>query len=430
MPSSFVVEAATRTEKITYAVRDIVLLADQVAKTGKEMLYLNIGDPNKFDFRTPQHVIDAVVAAMQANKNSYSASSGIEEARQAIEREADRKGIRSIHDIFVTSGASEAIEVALTALANEGENILTPSPGYPLYTAVLAKLGVKENPYYLDEANGWQPDLDDIKSKINKHTRGIVVINPNNPTGSNCSRETLLGVLALAREHKLVVFADEIYDKLLFDGQEHISLASLDHETPVVTFNGLSKAYLAPGFRIGWGIASGSGKALNGYLEAMNRILRARLCANHPIQWAIKPALEGSHAHLAEAMNKLTRRRDLTVKALNSIPGISCVKPGGTFYAFPRLEIAQSDNHFVHELLRATGVVVVPGTGFGQMPGSKHFRVVFLPPEEVLARAYERLGEFFASYEGRTQAAAVTDRGEQAKSRRVKARGKNATSRA
>jgi len=253
MGASFQVRPAARTAGITYAVRDIAVLAEQVAKTGKQMLYLNIGDPNLFDFRTPAHIIEAAHRAMLDNKNSYSPSSGITEARAAIECEAAKKGIRNIHDVFVTTGASEAIEVALTALVDEGENVLTPSPGYPLYTAVLAKLRVKENPYYLDEENGFQPSLSDIAAKINKKTRAIVLINPNNPTGSSCDEPTLLGLLALARAHKLVIFADEIYDKLVFDGKGHISIAGLDPEAPVVTFNGLSKSYLAPGFRIGWG---------------------------------------------------------------------------------------------------------------------------------------------------------------------------------
>ncbi len=395
------IRPASRTEHITYAVRDIVVLAEQVARQGKEMLYLNIGDPNQFDFRTPAHLIEACHRAMLENRNGYSASSGIKEAREAIERQADRQGIRSIQDLFVTTGASEAIEIALTALAEEGENILTPAPGYPLYTAVLAKLKVRENPYYLDEGNGWQPDLADIAAKIDARTRGIVLINPNNPTGSVCERETLLGVLKLAREHDLVVFADEIYDKLLFDGGRHVSIASLDAEAPVVTFNGLAKAYLAPGFRIGWAIVSGEKSWLADYLEAMNKILRARLCANHPLQFAIKPALEGDQEHLTEGMARLERRRDLTHQMLNAVPGISCVRPKGAFYAFPRLEIDRGDDEFVRELIKATGVVVVPGSGFGQVPGTRHVRIVFLPPEDVLRRAYERIGEFFTAFAGR-----------------------------
>ncbi|MBI5511149.1 MAG: aminotransferase class I/II-fold pyridoxal phosphate-dependent enzyme [Deltaproteobacteria bacterium] len=401
MASSFVVKPASRTEKITYAVRDVVVLAEKAAASGTEMLYLNIGDPNLFDFETPAHLVEAATAAMQKNLNGYAPSSGIKEARDAIAAEAARHGIGNVRDIFVTTGASEAIEVVLTALVDEGDNVLTPSPGYPLYTAVLAKLKVTENPYYLDENNGWQPSLEDIAAKINARTRAIVLINPNNPTGSVCDQKTLAGILALARAHELVVFADEIYDKLVFDGRRQISIASLDPEAAVVTFNGLSKAYLAPGFRIGWGIVSGDEHSLRPLIDAMNKILRARLSANHPLQYAVKPALEGDHGHLRAALAKLQHRRDLTVRALNAIPGVSCVAPAGAFYAFPRLEIRATDEEFVKALVLATGVVVVHGSGFGQMPETKHFRVVFLPPEKVLQRAFARLGDFLASYPGR-----------------------------
>ena len=276
--------------------------------------------------------------------------------------------------------------------------MLTPSPGYPLYQAVLAKLQVVENAYYLNEDNGWQPDLDDIASKIDDRTRGIVLINPNNPTGSVCTEETMRGIIRLAREHNLVVFCDEIYDKLILDDRPHISLASLDSDIPVVTFNGLSKSYLGPGLRIGWGVASGDGSVTKDYIEAINKILRARLCANHPIQSAIRPALEGDQSHLAAVRARLRARRDLTTTMLNDIPGISCVRPEGAFYAFPRLHIDSPDEHFVKQLIMATGVVVVHGSGFGQVPGTQHFRVVFLPPEDILRKAYFNIASFFEKY--------------------------------
>ncbi len=389
---------AKRTEEIKYAVRDIVVLANEVAKSGKEMLYLNIGDPNLFDFAPPREMIEATYKAMLDNKNGYAPSSGIPAAREAIEAEAERKGIKNILDIFVTTGASEAIELALTALVNEGDNVLTPTPGYPLYTAVESKLQSVENPYYLDEANGWQPDVEDIKSKINERTKAIIVINPNNPTGSNAKKETLLEIIKIAKENNIVIFADEIYDKLLFDGNEHISLASLDSEASIITFGGLSKNYVVPGFRIGWGVVSGDYNIMSEYIEAINKMLRARLSANHPEQYAIPAALNGDNAHLIPMMEKLTRRRDLTVEMLNAIDGITCVKPEGAFYAFPSLDIKNEDSHFVAELIKETGVVVVPGSGFGQVPGTKHFRVVFLPQEEKLIKAYESIGKFMEKY--------------------------------
>lgn len=390
---------AVRTENITYAVRDIVVLANQVAKTGKEMLYLNIGDPNLYDFAPPKHLVDATYQAMLKNLNGYAPSSGINEAVKAIEREAERKGITNVHDIFVTTGASEAIDICLTALVNDGENVLTPTPGYPLYTAIASKLQMMENPYYLDEANGWLPDIEDIKSKINDKTKAIVLINPNNPTGSLYTKENLQQIVDLALEHNLVIFADEIYDKLLFDGKKHISIASLNKDVSCITFGGLSKNYMVPGFRIGWGIVSGRKEVLSDFIEAVNKILRARLSANHPEQYGIKPSLEGNQDHLIEAIKKLTRRRDLTVEMLNAISGISCVKPEGAFYAFPKLEMKQPDAHFVGELIRETGVVIVPGSGFGQVPGTKHFRVVFLPNEQILTKAYKAIGEFFVKYQ-------------------------------
>lgn len=396
------ISPARRTADVTYAVRDVVIVAQQVAATGREMLYLNIGDPNLFDFATPDHVIEATMRAMRDNKNGYAPSTGIPSAVEAIRRTAERNGIKNIQDIFVTTGASEAIDVCLTALVNAGENVLTPTPGYPLYTALLAKLEANEVPYYLDEDNGWQPDLEDIASKINSKTRAIVLINPNNPTGSVCERKTLEGILELARKHNLVIFADEIYDKLILDGGEHISIASLDHEHPIVTFNGMSKAYVAPGFRIGWGIVSGNKERVGEYVEGINKLLRARLSANHPEQYAIAPALDGDQSHLVEMKKKLSRRRDLSVEMLNAIPGISCVAPRGAFYAFPRLQIEQADEQFVRELIKAKGVVTVHGSGFGQRPGTRHFRIVFLPQEETLKKAYAHIGEFLSVFEPAT----------------------------
>lgn len=392
------IKPAVRTNNITYAIRDILLVADEVAKTGKELLYLNIGDPNIYDFEPPRHLIEASYRAMLMNKNGYAPSSGIKDAVEAIRGEGERKGIKNIRDVFVTHGASEAIDICLTALVNDGENVLTPTPGYPLYTAISAKLSAYENPYYLDEENGWQPDIEDIKKKINSKTKAIVLINPNNPTGSLYTKEVLLEIIELAEKHNLVIFADEIYDKLLFDQKKHISIASLNSEVPCITFGGLSKNYMVPGFRIGWGIVSGNEARLKDYLNALNRILRSRLSANHPEQYGIRMALEGDQSHLVEAMKKLQVRRDITFEMLNAIPGISCVKPEGAFYAFPRLHTDKSDFDFVSGLIRETGVVVVHGSGFGQVPGTHHFRAVFLPQEDVLRRSYEKIGQYFAKF--------------------------------
>ncbi len=392
------IKPALRTENIEYAVRDIVLVAQEAKKKGKKLLFLNIGDPIQYDFRTPMPLVEATYQAMCENLTGYSASEGVDEAIEAIRKEAREKGIEPT-DIFITTGASEAIDFALTALVNEGENVLVPFPGYPLYTAILAKLRAEANPYYLDEENAWQPDLADIEAKINERTRAIVLINPNNPTGAVYSEEVLRGIVDIARRHNLVIFSDEIYDKLVFDDKKHISIASLDKELPMVTFNGLSKCYLAPGFRIGWGIVSGPWELVKDYVEAIHKLARARLSTSHPKQYAIPVALNGNQTHIQEALDKLQRRRDLTVEMLNDIPGISCVKPEGAFYAFPRLDIpGVSDREFVRELIAETGVVVVHGSGFGQRPGTAHFRVVFLPPEEVLEEAYTRIRDFMKGF--------------------------------
>jgi alanine-synthesizing transaminase len=390
---------AERTDHIEYAIRDIVVVADRVKQTGKKILPLNIGDPNKFDFKTPPELIEIVTKAMWDNNNGYSPSSGIYEAVEAIKKEAiELKGIKNIQNIFVTTGASEAIEICMTALVNRGENILLPSPGYPLYSAIVPKIESTFNTYYLNEENNWQPDIDDIVSKINDKTRGIVVINPNNPTGSVCSKETLLEIIEVAKKHNLVIFADEIYDKLILNGKKNISIASLTDEVPVITFNGLSKSFLAPGWRIGWAIVSGPDKEIADYIEGAQRIVRARLSANHPLQYAIKPALEGVCKHMPETIKKLTERGEITYKRLNSIKNISCVRPEGSFYAFPKINVPITDKEWVIKLLEETGVLCVNGSGFGQKEGSKHFRVVFLPQNDVLNQAYDKIEEFMNKY--------------------------------
>ena len=393
------IAAAQRLDNVRYAIRDLASVADEVSRQGHNVLSLNVGDPNIFDFVTPPHLIEAVHTAMRDNKNGYAPSPGIPEALEAIRGEAARKGISTVRDAFVTSGASEAVDVCITALVNPGENILTPSPDYPLYSAVLSKLGIPVVAYDLNEDDGWQPDLIDLQRKVTSRTRAIVLINPNNPTGAVCSRRMLERLAELARRNNLIVFADEIYDKLILDGGEsdqHVSIAAVAPDLPVVTFGGLSKNYLAPGWRIGWGIVSGDAAAVRPYLEGIHRLLRSRLCANHPEQYAIKPALEGPQDHLTEVREKLRTRRDLTVRWCNSTPRLSCVSPRGAFYAFPRLFIQEGDDVFVKELCRQKHVLVVHGSGFGQKPGTHHFRIVFLPDEPTLTQAYGAIGEFIA----------------------------------
>ena len=386
--------AAQRLENVRYAIRDIAVVAEQLAREGKEILSLNIGDPPLFGFRPPPHLIEAVKRAMHDGKNGYAPSLGVPEALEAVRAEAERKGIRNIQSVFITQGVSEAADICLTALVNPGENVLTPQPDYPLYSAVLAKLGAQPNSYLLSEEEDWEPDLEHLASRIFAGTRGIVVINPNNPTGAVYSRRTLEAIADFARQNDLVIFSDEIYDTLVFDGDPPPPLAALAPDVPVVTFYGMSKAYLVPGWRLGWAIVSGDAAALKPYLEGIHKLLRQRLSANYAEQFAVRPALEGSQDHLVEFRAKLRAHRDLTVEWANSTPRLSCVPPRGAFYAFPRLDIPDSDEQFVKELLLEKHVLVVHGSGFGQAPGTKHIRIVTLPPEATLRRAYGAIADF------------------------------------
>jgi alanine-synthesizing transaminase len=392
------ITAAKRLDNVRYAIRDLAVLADELERQGKQIVHLNVGDPLDSDFETPPELIEAVVRAMRDGRNGYAPALGVPEALEAIRAEAERKGIEDIHDVFVTQGVSEGIDFCLTALLDEGEEVLLPCPGYPLYTAVLAKLGAVGKPYRLVEEAGWQADVDELRRAVTPRTRAIVVINPNNPTGALHSQETLEAIAEVARQHNLLIITDEIYDKLVLDGASHVSMAALAPDLPIVTFGGLSKACLATGWRLGWAIVSGNRAALQPYVEGIHKLLRSRLCANHPLQYAIEPALAGLENRLDGILARLTSRRDLTVKWCESTPLVSCVAPKGAFYAFPRLEIPDADLDFVRLLLESKQVLVVHGAGFGEDPGTRHVRIVFLPPEPVLKDAYGRIGEFLTEH--------------------------------
>lgn len=385
---------ATRTRELTYAIRDIAVESEKLRRQGLRVLPLNIGDPLQYDFQTPAHMIEAVHRAMLAQHNGYAPSIGIDEAEEAIRREAVRKGIRDVRSVFVSIGASEAIELCLTALVDPGENVLMPYPGYPLYTAIMHKIQAEIRPYYLDEGNGWQPDVADMAARIDSRTRAICLINPNNPTGALYSREVLEQVVELARRHRLVVFSDEIYDRMLFEGQSHTATAALADDVGFVTFGGLSKNYLVPGWRIGWAISSGPRELMGDFDEAVHKFVRARLCASHPMMFAIAPALDGPQDHIAEVNTRLTERSDYSWRRLNAIPGISCVRPQAAFYAFPRLDPAIDDKAFTLDILHQCHVLVVHGSGFGQRPGTSHFRVVTLPDMPTLEKAYDQIESY------------------------------------
>lgn len=387
------INPSNRTKNITYAIRDVVVEAQKLEKKGKKIIYLNIGDPLKYDFSTPKHMIDAIEKNWNKS-SSYADSLGLLEARQAVAREAARLNIPNVteNEVIMTAGGSEGISMALGALMNRGDNVLTPKPNYPLYNAVVNYIEGELNEYSLDEDNDWQPNIEDMRAKINDRTKGIVLINPNNPTGALYTKETIMKVLDLAAEHNLVVFSDETYDKLIYDDFEFTSTASLAKDVPIVTFNTLSKNYLCPGWRVGWTIFSGN---IGEYAEAIKQLARARLSISHPMQYAVKPALEGPQDHIKETVDKLRARRDITYRRLNEINGISCVKPKGAFYAFPKIELDIPDKKFVMDLLYEKQVLFVFGSGFNT---PQHFRVVFAASEEALNEAYDRLEKFVKNH--------------------------------
>jgi alanine-synthesizing transaminase len=394
-----VILPARRIANVRYAIRAVVAEARKLEAQGREVLYLNVGDPLKFDFATPPHLVEAVVKAMHDGHNGYAPSPGITAAREAVARAAGRARIRGVtaDDVIITTGATEAIELALTGLLDPGDSVLLPSPGYPLYNAVAAKIGAEVIPYELDEERDWAPDADRIGASVTPRTRAIVIGNPNNPTGAVYHRAALEGLLAVARAHRLVVLSDEIYDQLTYE-RPHVATASLADDVPIVTFGGLSKSYLACGWRTGWMIFCNTGQ-MPEYRTGIFRLADARLSSPLPAQFAVAPALDGSHEHVAAMMAKLVTRRDLVVERIRGIPGMSVVLPRGAFYAMPRVRLpgVVDDEAFVLDVLRATGVLLVHGSGFGERAGTQHFRIVLLPPLDVLSTALDRVAEYVRS---------------------------------
>ena len=391
---------AKRTQNIRHATRDVVPIAREVEKSGKKVLYLNIGDPMVFDFSTPQHLWDAIIQNKKKGEG-YTDSLGYIGAREAVASYAKRMGAPNVssEDVLTFIGGSEAIMFSLKSLMNPGENCLIPSPGYSIFSGELAFLECTPNEYNLDEEKEWHPDVENLEKKINEKTRAIVVINPNNPTGSVYSKSVLKKIIDVAGERNLPVFADETYDQLLFDGEEFTSMASIAKDVPVISCGSISKNYLAPGFRGGWIYKHDPTGALDDYFEAIKKISRLRLSTVAPVQFAMEAALNGPQDHLRELVAKLEKRRDITYKRLNEIEGLSCVKPKGAFYAYPRINFElpnDSDRQFVISLVKETGVLCVYGEGFGQKAGTHHFRIVFLPPEEILSEAFDKIENFIS----------------------------------
>jgi alanine-synthesizing transaminase len=386
---------ASRLENVHYAIRDLVVLADELTRQGRKILPLNIGDPPLFDFPTPPHMVEAVNKAMRDGYNGYAPSVGTDVALDSIRRDAERKGIRNIQSVFVTQGTGEGVDVCLSALLNPGDSVLVPRPDYPLYTAVLAKLEAPARPYDLNESNGWEPDVDQLAASVDKTTRAIVVINPNNPTGAVYSRRTLEAIAEVARRNNLVILSDEIYDKLILDsGVQHIPMATVAPDVPVVTLGGLSKNYLVPGWRIGWGVLTGEPASVRNYCEGIYKLLRARLSASYPMQFAISAALDGPQDHLQVTTSKMRARRDLLMEWASTTPNVSCVAPRAAFYGFPKLEIPEDDLSFVKGVLTEKNVLLVHGGGFGQKSGTRHVRVVYLAQEQVLSQAFAGITEY------------------------------------
>ncbi|HRL38744.1 MAG: hypothetical protein RL039_960 [Pseudomonadota bacterium] len=399
------VTKSAKLANVCYDIRGPIMdAAKKMEDDGQKIIKLNIGNLAVFGFDAPEEVQQDMIRNLP-NSAGYSDSKGIFAARKAVMHETQKQGIRGVtlDDIYLGNGASELISMATNALLDNGDELLLPAPDYPLWTAATSLSGGTPVHYVCDEANGWMPNLADIRSKVTPRTKGIVVINPNNPTGALYSRELLQGIVEIAREHGLVIFADEVYDKVLYDGAVHTPLASLSADVLTLTFNSLSKAYRSCGYRAGWMVVSGDKKLAKDYIEGLNMLSNMRLCANVPGQWAVQTALGGYQSinDLICEGGRLRQQRDLAYELINAIPGVSCVKPQGALYMFPRLDPEiypiKDDQEFFLEVLQETKVMLVQGTGFN-WPHPDHFRIVFLPHEADLREAINRLADFLARY--------------------------------
>jgi alanine-synthesizing transaminase len=393
------VPVASRIGGFVYAIRNIVAEARRVEAAGTPVRYLNIGDPITFGFKTPPHLVEAVERAILEGHNGYAPSVGIAPAREAVADECARRGMPVSPDrVVLTSGTSEGIELALTALAEAGDEVLVPVPTYPLYTAVLAKIGARAVFYRTDPSRGWLPDLDHIRSLISPATRALVAIDPNNPTGAVYPPDVRRALVNLAEEHCVPLLADEVYADLAFDGPVS-AIAAHNPDAPVITFSSLSKAYLAPGWRAGW-MAVGRTERLDDVLAAVKKLADGRLCATGPMEYAITAALNGDRSHQQAFRTALRERAELTTARLEAIDGISVVSPAAAFYAMPKVSLPPgvTDEDYVLGLLRATGVLCVYGSGFGTKPADGFFRIVFLASPGELASIYDDIGRFTAEF--------------------------------
>ena len=399
------IQKSNKLSNVCYDIRGPIMdRARQMEEDGQKIIKLNIGNLAVFGFDAPEEIQQDMIRNLP-NSAGYSDSKGIFGARKAVMHETQRQGIKGVglEDIYLGNGASELIVMATNGLLDDGDELLLPAPDYPLWTAAVSLSGGTPIHYMCDEANGWMPNIDDIRKKITPHTKGIVVINPNNPTGALYSDNLLLEIIALAREHGLVIFADEVYDKVLYDGVKHTPIASLSTDVLTLTFNSLSKSYRSCGYRAGWLIVSGDKKPAADYIEGLNMLSNMRLCANVPGQWAIQTALGGYQSinDLVGEGGRLRKQRDMAYELITAIPGVTCVKPQAALYLFPRLDPKvypiEDDQQFFLEMLQDTKVMLVQGTGFN-WPHPDHFRVVFLPHEDELREAITRMAKFLENY--------------------------------
>lgn len=402
------IRKSTKLDNVCYDIRGPVLeCAQRMEDEGHKIIKLNIGNLAVFGFDSPEEIQQDMIRNLP-NSAGYSDSKGIFAARKAVMHYTQEQGIAGVEldDIYLGNGASELIVMASNAMLNDGDEMLIPAPDYPLWTAAVVLSGGRPVHYLCDERRGWMPDLDDIRAKVTPRTKGIVVINPNNPTGALYSDELLKGIIEIAREHGLVIFADEVYDKILYDGARHTAIASLSDDVLTLTFNSLSKSYRSCGFRAGWMVVSGDKIVARDYIEGLNMMSNLRLCPNVPGQYAIQTALGGyqSIRDLVAEGGRLRRQRDLAYELITAIPGVSCVKPVAALYMFPKLDPAiypiDDDQDFVLEMLQETKVMLVQGTGFN-WGRPDHFRIVFLPHEDDLREAIGRIAKFLEHYRKR-----------------------------
>ncbi len=401
-----VIRKSNKLINVCYDIRGPVLQeAKRLEEEGQRIIKLNIGNPAPWGLNAPEEIVQDVIYNLPASQG-YCDSKGLFSARKAVMQECQKRGIEDvgIEDIYIGNGVSELIVMATQGLLNDTDEMLIPAPDYPLWTAAVSLSGGNPIHYRCDEEKGWAPDIEDIRSKITERTKGIVVINPNNPTGAVYPKEVLKQIVDLAREHNLIIFADEIYDKILYDEAEHIPLASLADDVLCITFNGLSKTYRAAGFRSGWMIVSGPKHNARDYIEGLEMLSSMRLCSNVPTQHAIQTALGGYQSinELIVPGGRLYEQRNLAWELLNEIPGVSCVKPEGAMYLFPKLDPEvypiKNDEKMALDLLMQQKVLIVQGSGFN-LPDTQHFRMVFLPREDELREAVDRIGKFLKTYQ-------------------------------